>query len=201
MSQTFAFFIAIFVGIDANLIPNNFVQINKFALANDELSVKVNKFESLKNILINNFIVTSDNLKAILNFERENEQPKDVQSLSNKNSLDIQSLLKEDDFNNNNDQNENSFDLQSLLSESNLNGVKQKMEDVQPKKFSKRQIGGGGGDDGNSQVVLGTFQAIMRPMSMPGLGNLGNGGQSVQNQNENVEESQDDKKNQESNKK
>lgn len=194
MSQAYAFLFAIFVGINANLIPNDFIQINKFALTNDELSIKLNKFESLKNILINNFIVTSDNLKAILNFERENEQPKDVQSLSNKHSL-------EDDFNNNNDQNENSFDLPSLLSESNFNDVKQKMENVQPKKFDKRQIGGEGGGDGNSQVVLGTFQAIMRPMSMPGLGNLASGGQSVQNQNENVEESQDDKKNQETNKK
>lgn len=191
MCLIFVFSLAFFIGINANLIPNNFVQINKFALTNDEFNVKINKFEYLKSILINNLIVTSDNLKTILNLERTNEQPKEY--LLNEHSIDIQSILSEDNFNKNTNQHENSFDLQSPLNESNFNKDKQEMQDH--KKLNKRQIGGGG--DSNSQVVLGTFQAIMRPMSMPGLGSLGGGGQSVQSQNENVEESQADKKNQE----
>lgn len=190
MCPSFAFFFAILGGINAKLIPNNFVQINKFAVTNDELNFKVNKFGSLKNILINNFIVTSDNLKAILKLEDENEQLRDTRSFD---------LSNEYDFKKDNIQNENSFDLQSLLSESNFNDPEPQMKDIQYKKVNKRQIGGGG--DSNSQVVLGTFQAIMRPMSMPGLGNLGNGEQSVQNQNENVEKSQDDEKNQENSEK
>lgn len=197
MSLTFKFFFAILIGINANLIPNNFIQINKFAATNDEFNIKVNKLQSLKKILISNLIVTSDNLETILNFERTNEQLKGTQSVSDKNYLDIQSLLNENDFKNNKDQNEISFGVQSLLSD--FNDDIQKIKDVQSKKVNKRQIGGGG--DSNSQVVLGTFQAIMRPMSMPGLGSLGNGGQSVQSQNEHLEESHGDEKNQENNEK
>lgn len=106
-----------------------------------------------------NLIETSDNLKTILNMERENVP-----------------ILSEDDFKKNNNQKENSFDSQSLLSENN--DYKQKMEDTQPKKVNKRQIGGG---DSKTQVVVGTFQAIMRPASVPGLGG---GGQSEEIQNE-----------------
>lgn len=193
MCLTFAFVFTIFTGINANLIPNNFIEINQFALTNDEFNIKINKLESLKNILIQNLIVTSDNLKSILNLESENKQSKDTRSLSNENSLDIQTLLSEDDFEKNNNRNENPFNSQSLLGESTFNYDKQTMEDEQPKNLNKRQIGGGG--DSNSQVVLGTFQAIMRPV--PGLGGLTGGGQSVQSQNENVSASQDDRKNEE----
>lgn len=130
MCQTFVFLLTIFVGINSNLIPNNFVQINKFALTNDEFNIKINKFESLKNILINNLIATSDSLKTILSLERDDEKPKDKQYLSNENSLDIQPLLSEDDFkNNNDDQNENSFYLQSLSSEHNFRDDKQNTEE------------------------------------------------------------------------
>lgn len=190
MYPTFVFFLTIFVGIDSTSVPNSFIQINKFALNNDEFHFELNKFESIKNILINNLITTSDSLKAIQSLERGNEKPKIEQSLPNPNSMDILPRLHEDDLKIIKNQNENSFDLQSFSEANNFKDYKQNMEDRKNiedlKNINKRQIGGGGGD--NSQVVLGTFQAIMRPM--PGLGSLGGGGQSVQNQNANVKESE-----------
>lgn len=189
MCLTLAFFLAIFVRNNAILIPNNFVQINKFALTNDEFNVNLNNFEYLKNILMNNLIVTSDNLKTILNLERKDKQSKNTKFLQNENSLGIQTLFSKNYFKNNN-QNELS-NWQSFLSDNNSNNGEQKIED-QPKTINKRQIGGEG--DRNSQVVVGTFQAIMKPMTLSGLNSLGSVGQLLQTQNENVKQSQGDEK-------
>lgn len=102
--------------------------------------------ELYKNILIKNLIVTSDNLKLYLNMERSN----------NFETNEISSYLPDYDI----------TDSNELLSE-------KLKSDTSFQKMTKRQIGGLGGAGGDTQVVLGTFQAMMRPMStsdIPGLG-------------------------------
>lgn len=132
-----------------NPVPHNYIQINKFDAGNNDNYLKVNNVKTLKQILIENLIATSDNLKYILNLERTDDIEND----------DIDTSATFDD----------------------------KVPSLDNSMKYKRQVMPG---SGNSQVVLGTFQAMMRPMSvgdMPGLGSIGGQSQSEDVNQDNTE--------------
>lgn len=137
------FFLLIISMVYAKPITN--VQINNFEVFQQFDRIVM---EYYKNILIKNLIVTSDNLKLFLNMESS------------------ESYLTNEKHNNY----ESEYDLTDS-EEAIHKDQRWRMENpIQPidsslQKIIKRQIGGLEGAGGDTQVVLGTFQAMLRPMS------------------------------------
>lgn len=148
-------------------LPNNFVQINKFHVGNDENNIEINQIETFKSMLIDNLIATSDNLKYILNMEQDGR-------------IDEERYYKKRFVN------ENDEDTQTPLKEMSRFG-EVRTSPKENSKLVKRQAGSVAGD---TQMVLGTFQAMMRPMSMsdvPIIGGIMNNS-AKENQNEDLPE-------------
>lgn len=155
MSRTL--FLLLISIINANPLPN-LVQINQFDVFQQQ--TERNQIELYKKVLIKNFIVTSDNLKLLLNMERSGnviteskEKPRSLY-MSNNDFTDSEETLTED---------------QNWRMDQDM----QPMDSSFQKMKGKRQIDGLEGAGGDTQVVMGTFQAMMRPMStryIPGLG-------------------------------
>lgn len=139
----------------ANPLTN--VQINKVDVFQPPDRIAMERY---KNILIKNLIVTTDNLKLFLNMERS----ENYLTETNENS---KNYLPDYDFTDSEER---------LTKDQNWRMEKAIQSTADPgfqKMMIKRQIGGLGGAGGDTQVVLGTFQAMMRPMStgdVPGLG-------------------------------
>lgn len=125
----------------------DFVKINKVDFT--QLQNK-NSLELYKNQLVKNLIVTSDNLVLFINTERDSNFETEA--------LESPKSFLSDEF----------TEMRLLEDENFLD-----LEDPERVK-TKRQIGGGGGD---TQMVMGTFQAMMRPMSLEALPTLPGSGQ------------------------
>ncbi|KAJ2942922.1 hypothetical protein O0L34_g15112 [Tuta absoluta] len=159
--KVFTILSSIIIVINSSHIPHQFLQINKFNVNSQENYLRIDAF---KQFLIENLISTSDSLKSILNAERESSKEE-----NSKRNYDVARPVNED-----------LFEYFENLDE-DLAGENENKGDIHPSwkkslKFKRQALP----STGDSQIVMGTFQAMMRPMSVPSLPSLG--GQSQQKQ-------------------
>lgn len=163
----FKYLFVVFPLIYASPAPETFVQINKYDFSKRN---HFNQLQVIKNILLEDLMLTSDNLKVILNMEQAENGEKKIDLkpslIPDYDDISDEEVLKNQAFK---EDLEKSLDAKNQQNEY-LHQKPQELSMLQPSRLLlKRQVGDSGG---NTQMVLGTFQAMMRPMSISDLPSL-----------------------------